>query len=311
MEFLGMRVVRGPDWEWSNEDGGEGSVGTVVQIKSVTKSPITQSIVWVQWDSGEKEHYRAGVDGKYDLRILDSSNGGERHLFTSCDGCRRKPIIGFRWHCKEGSDYDLCTQCYQSDFPHNGHTFERIDKSGSKGVNVGKRWGSTKLELRGLFRGAKVIRRQDWELNDQDGNPNLVGEVKEVVSSNDEDIKDSVRVSWERGGQTNNYIIGLRCTEPAIGGSYYRDHLPPLVLKQKRLQSGFTTSSDKVMLELTRKQLEESSSVLDEWNADIAKFANQMPDTEISSTNLNTASVTMNDGATACCEKADLTTEEL
>ena len=43
----------------------------------------------------------------------------------------------------------------------------------------------------------------------------------------------------------------------------------------------------------------------------VLEFANQMPDTEISSTNLNTASVTMNDGATACCEKADLTTEEL
>ncbi|XP_074607963.1 E3 ubiquitin-protein ligase MIB2-like isoform X1 [Acropora palmata] len=310
MEFLGMRVVRGPDWEWSNEDGGEGSVGTVVQIKSVTKSFITQSIVWVQWDSGEKEHYRAGVDGKYDLRILDSSNGGERHLFTSCDGCQRKPIIGFRWHCKEGSDYDLCTQCYLSDCPHNGRTFERIDNSGSIGVNVGKRWGSTKLEVRGLFRGAKVMRRQDWELNDQDGNPNLVGEVKEVVSSNDEDIKDSVRVSWERGGQTNNYRVDLKCIEPAIGGSYYREHLPPLVLKQKNLQSGFKTS-DKVMVELTSKQLQESSPVLDEWNADMAKFANQVPDTEISSTNLNTASVAMNDDATAGGENADLTTEEL
>ena len=52
-----------------------------------------------------------------------------------------------------------------------------------------------------------MIRRQDWELNVQDGNPNLVGEVMEVVSCNGEDIKDSVRVSWERGGQTNNYRV--------------------------------------------------------------------------------------------------------
>lgn len=55
-----------------------------------------------------------------------------------------------------------------------------------------------------------MIRRQDWELNNQDGNQNLVGEVKEVVSSNDEDIKDSVRVSWERGGQTNNYRVSKK-----------------------------------------------------------------------------------------------------
>lgn len=52
-----------------------------------------------------------------------------------------------------------------------------------------------------------MIRRQDWELKVQDGNPNLVGEVMEVVSCNGEDIKDSVRVSWERGGQTNNYRV--------------------------------------------------------------------------------------------------------
>jgi len=65
------------------------------------------------------------------------------------------------------------------------------------------------------------------------------------------------------------------------------------------------------MVELTSKQLQESSPVLDEWNADMAKFANQVPDTEISSTNLNTGSVAMNDDATAGGENADLTTEEL
>ena len=71
-----MRVVRGPDWEWRNQDGGEGSVGTVVQIGSDTKSSITEPIVLVQWDCGRKANYRAGMDGKYDLRILDMANGG-------------------------------------------------------------------------------------------------------------------------------------------------------------------------------------------------------------------------------------------
>ena len=71
-----MRVVRGPDWEWNDQDGGEGSVGTVFQIGSDTKSPITEPIVLVQWDYGIKANYRAGMDGKYDLRILDTANGG-------------------------------------------------------------------------------------------------------------------------------------------------------------------------------------------------------------------------------------------
>ena len=69
----------------------------------------------------------------FSFSYFASGISGERHLFTSCDGCQRKPIIGFRWHCKEGSDYDLCTQCYLSDCPHNGRTFERIDNSESIG----------------------------------------------------------------------------------------------------------------------------------------------------------------------------------
>ena len=46
MELLGTRVVRGPDWKWENQDGGEGSVGTVVQIGQEKKSPVTAQIVW-------------------------------------------------------------------------------------------------------------------------------------------------------------------------------------------------------------------------------------------------------------------------
>ena len=29
MEGVGVRVVRGPDWKWGKQDGGEGHVGTV------------------------------------------------------------------------------------------------------------------------------------------------------------------------------------------------------------------------------------------------------------------------------------------
>ena len=74
-------------------------------------------------------------------------------------------------------------------------------------VEVGKRWGSTKLEARGLFRGAKVIQGSDREVNHQDGEPNVDGVVEEVVSSTDEDTKDSVRVSWKKGGQTNIHRV--------------------------------------------------------------------------------------------------------
>ena len=33
----GLRVVRGPDWKWGDQDGGKGCVGTVVPPRSVKK----------------------------------------------------------------------------------------------------------------------------------------------------------------------------------------------------------------------------------------------------------------------------------
>ena len=89
MELLGTRVVRGPDWKWENQDGGEGSVGTVVQIGQEKKSPVTAPIVWVQWDAGNKANYRAEVNGQHDLRVLDSTNGG-----TSLTRTGKRPQIG-------------------------------------------------------------------------------------------------------------------------------------------------------------------------------------------------------------------------
>ena len=71
---LGLRVVRGPDWEWREQDGGEGHVGTVVEVGE--KSGSTGRAVVVQWDCGERSKYRCGVEGKYDLRVLDSAPTG-------------------------------------------------------------------------------------------------------------------------------------------------------------------------------------------------------------------------------------------
>jgi len=68
---LGLRVVRGPDWDWEEQDGGKGVVGTVVQG--------TEGLgAVVQWDCGLRGKYRCGLDGKYDLRVLDSGPAGEQ-----------------------------------------------------------------------------------------------------------------------------------------------------------------------------------------------------------------------------------------
>ena len=77
---VGLRVVRGPDWEWGDQDGGEGHVGTVVEVKreqsGEQQAQEGRSVV-VQWDCGERSSYRCGVEGKYDLRVLDNAPCGK------------------------------------------------------------------------------------------------------------------------------------------------------------------------------------------------------------------------------------------
>ena len=73
----GMRVVRGPDWKWGEQDGGEGGVGTVVECASVETGPEAQRAVIVQWDNGHRCSYRSAVEGQYDLLLLDNDPVGE------------------------------------------------------------------------------------------------------------------------------------------------------------------------------------------------------------------------------------------
>lgn len=103
-----LRVVRGPDWEHGDEDGGEGHVGTVVGVhwdrtaSEPASSPETGSAersvggcsteedqptagleggkvhsVTVQWDCGQRGSYKCGRDGKYELRIIDTAQTGD------------------------------------------------------------------------------------------------------------------------------------------------------------------------------------------------------------------------------------------
>ena len=68
---LGLRVVRGPDWEWGDQDGGEGYVGTVAGLEEGGGAVV------VQWDAGPRCRYRCGEEGKYDLRILNTGPSGK------------------------------------------------------------------------------------------------------------------------------------------------------------------------------------------------------------------------------------------
>ena len=87
MEGVGVRVVRGPDWKWDKQDGGEGHVGTVRNFES------SEEVV-VVWDNGTAANYRCS--GAFDLRVLDSAPTGTKHDGTMCDTCRQQPIFGIR-----------------------------------------------------------------------------------------------------------------------------------------------------------------------------------------------------------------------
>ena len=58
--ILGVTVVRGKDWDYENQDGGEGKTGVIID-KSVNG--------WVEvlWENNNKDSYRIGCERKYDL----------------------------------------------------------------------------------------------------------------------------------------------------------------------------------------------------------------------------------------------------
>ena len=71
LPFIGARVVRGPDWKWGEQDGGEGHLGTLRRCKNGKE-------VVVVWDNGRAANYRCHEN--YDLRIIDSGPAGSYAL---------------------------------------------------------------------------------------------------------------------------------------------------------------------------------------------------------------------------------------
>ena len=59
----GDRVIRGPDWQWANQDGnGEGTVVCIKEWKGVPNKGVR-----VKWDVGDENVYRYGADDCYDV----------------------------------------------------------------------------------------------------------------------------------------------------------------------------------------------------------------------------------------------------
>ena len=61
--FSSAKVVRGPDWKWKDQDGGEGKEGVIKRMEGY--SGIPRSAVIVSWNcTTKKGSYRLGYQGK-------------------------------------------------------------------------------------------------------------------------------------------------------------------------------------------------------------------------------------------------------
>jgi E3 ubiquitin-protein ligase mind-bomb len=163
---VGLRVVRGPDWEWGDQDGGEGFVGTVAGLEGEGGGVI------VQWDMGQRCRYRCGRDSKFDLRVLDCGPIPRSQASdVDCAWCQAEDLVGCVWRCIHCLDYHLCSQCYLTDRHSTWHPFFRVTTSNNpkNRERVGSRQEADRVPVKGTFPGARVTRGCDWKWGDQDG----------------------------------------------------------------------------------------------------------------------------------------------
>ncbi|XP_064137159.1 E3 ubiquitin-protein ligase MIB2 isoform X4 [Loxodonta africana] len=230
---VGMRVVRGLDWKWGQQDGGEGGVGTVVELGRHGSPSTPDRTVVVQWDHGIRTNYRAGYQGAHDLLLYDNAQIGVRHPNIICDCCKKHGLRGMRWKCRVCFDYDLCTQCYMHNKHDLTHAFERYETAHSRPITLSPRQSLPRIPLRGIFQGAKVVRGPDWEWGSQDGGEGKSGRVVDIRGWDVETGRSVASVTWA-DGTTNVYRVGhkgkvdLKCVGEASGGFYYKEHLPRL-----------------------------------------------------------------------------------
>ncbi|KAI1284962.1 E3 ubiquitin-protein ligase MIB1 [Halotydeus destructor] len=221
---VGARVMRGPDWKWGKQDGGEGHAGTVRNFESAEE-------VVIVWDNGVAANYRCQV--AYDLRIIDSAPTGVKHDGTLCDICKQQPIFGIRWKCAVCSNYDLCSVCYHGDKHNLKHQHYRILAPGHARILMEQRRKSKKTTIRGIYPGSRVVRGVDWQWEDQDGGQGKRGKVTEVQDWSAISPRSAAYVIWDNGTK-NLYRVGfegmadLKAINDAKGFTVYRDHLPNL-----------------------------------------------------------------------------------
>ncbi|XP_064156928.1 E3 ubiquitin-protein ligase MIB2 isoform X4 [Anguilla rostrata] len=301
---VGMRVVRGLDWKWGGQDDGEGHVGTVVEIGRQGSTTTPDKTVVVQWDNGTRTNYRTGYQGAFDLLLYDNAQIGVRHSNIICDSCDKHGIMGMRWKCKVCFDYDLCTQCYMNNKHDLGHAFERYETAHSQPVSLVPRQNLSRIILKGIFQGVKVVRGPDWDWGNQDdprppsaitpspvmsvmsGGEGKIGKVVDIRGWDTESGRSVASVTWANG-TTNVYRMGhkgkvdLKYVSDVAGGYYYKEHLPKLgehaELQRQESADGHTfQQGDKVKCLLEVDILRQMQEGHGGWNPKMAEYISRI-----------------------------------
>lgn len=86
---MGLRVTRGRDWHWGEQDGGQDHEGTVQGWKTKSDEEVgTVGVsypLWarVRWDSGGNNLHEIGAGGKYALCVVGhAAEEAEQHSAT-------------------------------------------------------------------------------------------------------------------------------------------------------------------------------------------------------------------------------------
>lgn len=277
---IGLRVMRGPDWKWQDEDGGEGGLGTVVAVQAV--GHVTH--VSVLWDMGtHSSNLRAGAEGAYDLQVFDAGPTGVSHEGVSCHTCldTHVSIIGSRYSCAACNNLHLCASCYHGDKHDISHPFYRVDTATSPPVMLPPRRVTSKVYARGFLIGAKVTRGQDWEWNSQDGGPGKSGRIISIEDGKKgKSYRSVAKVLWSVGKE-NIYRIGsygkvdLKCVGAGVWSPVYRPHLP--VLGQEISSGNVFRRGDRVQVTADGKLLQHiQQSSKGGWSPQMLNFLGQV-----------------------------------
>nr|XP_022337172.1 E3 ubiquitin-protein ligase MIB2-like [Crassostrea virginica] len=261
--MAGLRVVRGPDWNLGDSDGGEGHLGTVVEVR---EREGTASVVW---DIGNTTTCRIGKDQQHDLIVLDNAPIGIYFGKKKCSECQTEAFHGMCWECKDCTGCSICSICYFRGKHDTKHAFIRYTTPNSPGMELQSRFSSLALSSMGMYPGAKVTRGKDWNYGDQDGGEGTLGTVRDIRSfKKDMSHRNAVAVTWP-SGKSYVYRVGfngkvdLMCKEVARGFEYYRQHLPVLDYSMIKEQSSMSQSTrvmvgDQVCITLSVRELKDA-----------------------------------------------------